>query len=312
METRIKAGFIGLGRMGLNMVSRILETGMADLVVYNRSPEPVKIVEEMGATGANSIEDLVEKLDCQQRKIWLMLPAGEITTNVFNSLLKLLKKGDIIIDGGNSNFHETLKRHEQARIAGIKMLDAGVSGGVVAAKRGYPVMVGGDVETYNEIEKLIKLFSLEGGYKLVGGPGAGHYVKMVHNAIEYGMMQAIGEGFELLADGSYKNLDLKEIADLWNHGTIISGFLMEMVGNALAKRPMLDGIEPWAADSGEGRWASIEAVEKGVPFFVNTLALQNRFSSQKKENAFGLKLVSAMRNEFGAHPIREKTDTMGS
>jgi len=243
----------------------------------------------------------------QEKKIvWLMLPSGEVTENAFKEVLSLLNKGDIIIDGANSNFHDTVRHHKEAEEKGVGMLDVGVSGGIVAAKRGYPMMIGGKKETYNYCKAIFDSFGIKEGYNLVGEKGgSGHYVKMVHNAIEYGMMQAIGEGFDLLQNGRFKDLDLKNIAHIWNHGTIVSSFLMEMTEQALQNNEKLDDIEPYVDDSGEGRWAGFEAMEYSVPFVVNTYALHARYISRDK-NSLAFRMLAAQRREFGGHPTKTK------
>ncbi len=304
MEQNKELGFIGLGRMGGNMVNRMLASKTVDVVVWNRSPEPVQKVVENGARGAPSIEELVNMLKQEKKIVWLMLPAGEVTENTFQKVLGLLKQGDIIIDGANSYFQDTLRRHKLAEEKGVGMLDVGVSGGIIAASRGYPMMVGGAQDTYDYCEPIFESFGHAEGYGRVGGSGAGHYVKMIHNAIEYGIMQAIAEGFDLLENGRFKNLDLKNIAHIWNHGTIISSFLMEMVESALKKSPKIDYLKPYVDDSGEGRWAAREAIEHAVPFVVNTYALHARFLS-RDENSLAFRMLGAMRNEFGGHPIKK-------
>ncbi|MCK5559334.1 MAG: decarboxylating 6-phosphogluconate dehydrogenase [Thermoplasmata archaeon] len=304
MEQNKELGFIGLGRMGGNMVNRMLASKKVDVVVWNRSPEPVQKVVENGARGAPSIEELVNMLKQEKKIVWLMLPAGEVTENTFQKVLGLLKQGDIIIDGANSYFQDTLRRHKLAEEKGVGMLDVGVSGGIIAASRGYPMMVGGAQDTYDYCEPIFESFGHAEGYGRVGGSGAGHYVKMIHNAIEYGIMQAIAEGFDLLENGRFKNLDLKNIAHIWNHGTIISSFLMEMVESALKKSPKIDYLKPYVDDSGEGRWAAREAIEHAVPFVVNTYALHARFLS-RDENSLAFRMLGAMRNEFGGHPIKK-------
>jgi 6-phosphogluconate dehydrogenase len=301
----MELGFIGLGRMGGNMVARMLKSGKHKVVVWNRSPEPVKAAVEKGATASTSITDLVKKLKQKRKVVWLMLPAGEVTENAFQDLLKLLKRGDIVIEGANSNFNDSIRRHKEAAKKGIEMLDVGVSGGVVAAKRGYAMMIGGSRQTYDYCRPLFEAIGFPEGYGLIGSPGAGHYVKMVHNSIEYGMMQAIAEGFDLLKRGSYPHLDSHQVAALWNHGTIISSFLMEMVENVLAKDKTLSQLEPFVSDSGEGKWAAVEAMEKSVPFVVNTYALHARYLSRDKDS-FAFKLLAAMRNEFGGHEVKKK------
>ena len=301
----MEVGFIGLGRMGGNMAARMLKAKGMRVVVWNRSPEPVKAAVEKGAVAGDSIRDLVGKLRQKRKVVWLMLPSGEVTENAFREILGLLKRGDIIIEGGNSNFNDSLRRHKDAANKGIEMLDVGVSGGVVAAKRGYAMMIGGSAQTYEYCKPLFAAIGYPEGYGLVGGPGAGHYVKMTHNAIEYGMMQAIAEGFDLLKKGSYPHLDAKGIAHIWNHGTIVSSFLMEMVENALSKDKHLSNLQPFVSDSGEGKWAAVEAMEKSVPFAANAYALHARYLSRDKDS-FAFKLLAAMRNEFGGHEVRKK------
>jgi 6-phosphogluconate dehydrogenase len=303
MGQKKELGFIGLGRMGGNMVNRMLASESVDVVIWNRSPEPVQAAVENGARAAASVEELVGMLTQDRKIVWLMLPAGQVTEDMFQKVIGLLNPGDIIIDGANSHFPDTLRRHKETEAKGISMLDVGVSGGIIAAQRGYPMMIGGAAETYEYCKPIFESFGHEEGFGLVGGPGAGHYVKMVHNAIEYGMMQAIAEGFDLLENGSFKNLDLKNIAHIWNHGTIISSFLMEMVAAALAKSPKLDYLKPYVDDSGEGRWAAVEAINHAVPFVVNTYALHARFLS-RDENSVAFRMLGAMRSEFGGHPVK--------
>jgi 6-phosphogluconate dehydrogenase len=292
--------------MGANMASRLLEKGFTGLVVYNRSPDKVEELVRKGARGASSMEDLVKKLP-SPRVVWLMLPSGEPTESHFQEALRLLERGDIIVDGANSNFHDSIRRHAQAKASGIRMLDVGVSGGVVAAERGYAMMVGGDPATFAFVEPAISMMCAQGAYALVGEEGgSGHYVKMVHNAIEYGMMQAIAEGFDLLRHGRFPALDTTAIATLWNRGTIVQSFLMEMTMNALKKDGDLSRIAPFVEDNGEGRWSAIEALEHGVPFTVNTHALYARYASRDPDS-FALKLLAAMREEFGGHRVKEST-----
>lgn len=304
-ETIQQLGFIGLGRMGLNMVSRLLGSGFKDVVVFNRTASKMKEAVKHGATAASSVEDLVGRLK-GRKVVWLMLPAGKVTEEHFEEVLGLLGEDDILIDGGNSNFHDSIRRHEQAKEKGIKMLDVGVSGGVVAATRGYAMMAGGEKEAFSYVEPVIKAMCAEHAYALIGEQGgAGHYVKMIHNAVEYGMMQAIAEGFDLLKHGRFKDLDTTAVATLWNHGTIVQSFLMEMVMNALKKDGELARLEPYIEDNGEGRWSAIEALDHGVPFTVNTHALYARYTSRDPDS-FAFKLVAAMRNEFGGHAVKKR------
>lgn len=300
----MEVGFIGLGRMGLNMVSRMLKNKQR-VVVWNRSPEPVKEAQKKGAIPSSSMKDAVLKLKQKRKVLWLMLPSGEVTENAFQEALKLLKKGDIIIEGANSNFKDSIRRHKEAQQKGIEMLDVGVSGGVVAAKRGYAMMIGGSSETFKHVSTLFDSFAYPNGYGLVGGPGAGHYVKMIHNAVEYGMMQSIAEGFDLLKRGSFPNVDVLKVSSIWNNGTIVSSFLMEMVDLALKEDKDLAKILPIVDDSGEGKWASVEAMEHSVPFVANTYALHARYESRTKDS-YAYKLLAAMRNQFGGHKVQKK------
>lgn len=302
---KIEIGFIGLGRMGANMVSRMLDSKNIEVHVWNRSEEPVKKAQEKGAIGHDCVEGMIESLKQERKVIWLMLPSGDITENMFQRVIKLLNKGDIIIDGANSNFHDTIRRHKEAEKLGILMLDVGVSGGIVAADKGYPMMIGGKRETYEFCKVVFDSFGIEEGYDLVGEEaGSGHYVKMIHNAIEYGMMQAIAEGFDLLDNGRFKNLNLKNISHIWNNGTIVDSFLMKMVEQALDRDPKLGYLKPYVEDNGEGRWAAIEALEFQVPFTVNSYALNARYIS-REENSLAFRMLAAMRQEFGGHAIKK-------
>jgi len=307
MKRADEIGFIGLGRMGANMVARMLGSGGLRVAVWNRSPGPVEEAKKKGAIAAGSIKELAGMLKSERRVIWMMLPSGDVTENAFKEVLGLLKEGDVIIDGANSNFHDTLRRHEQAAKKGVGMLDVGVSGGIIAAERGYPMMIGGKQEVYDFCLPVFESFGIDEGYGLVGGPGSGHYVKMVHNAVEYGMMQSISEGFDLLENGRMKGLDLGKIAGIWNHGTIVSSFLMEMVEKALKKSPDLGGLKPYVDDSGEGRWGAIEAMEHSVPFAANTYALHARYISRDADS-LAFRMLAAMRNEFGGHEVKKKDD----
>nr|VFJ62978.1 MAG: 6-phosphogluconate dehydrogenase [Candidatus Kentron sp. FW]VFJ68199.1 MAG: 6-phosphogluconate dehydrogenase [Candidatus Kentron sp. FW] len=299
-------GFIGLGRMGKNMVSRMLGSKKITVHAWDRSDEVIEELEQKGAIGATSVENLVEQLQGRPKVLWMMLPAGEATEVTFQTLLGLLEKGDIIIDGANSNWQESVRRHKAASLKGINTLDVGVSGGIVAADTGYPMMIGGKEEIYKHCLPIFESFGIPGGFDLVGDHGSGHYVKMIHNAIEYGMMQAMSEGFDLLKNGSKKDLDLKKISRIWNEGTVISSFLMKMIMQAIEKNEKLDNISPWVDDSGEGKWSVLDAVANDVPFVANTYALNARFQSRDKDS-YALKLLAAMRNEFGGHQIKESS-----
>jgi 6-phosphogluconate dehydrogenase len=297
-------GVIGLGRMGGNMVGRMCEQGDINVHVWNRSPEKVEKAVKQGATGYKSIPELIEGLSEAPKVVWLMLPSGEVTENAFQQVLGLLNAGDIIIDGANSNFHDTLRRHKQAKERDIQMLDVGVSGGIVAADTGYPMMIGGQKDTYEYCKPIFASFGLKEGYNLVGPGGAGHYVKMIHNAIEYGMMQSIAEGFDLLANGRFKDIDLTNVAHIWNHGCIVESFLMRMTEQAL-KEGNLDQLEPYVDDSGEGRWSAIEAMEYSVPFVANSYALHARYIS-RDDNSLAFRMLAAIRKQFGGHAVKTK------
>jgi 6-phosphogluconate dehydrogenase len=300
----MELGFIGLGRMGGNMVARLLAKSSIGVVVHDRAEAPVKALVAMGARAASSPALLVSMLSGSPRVVWLMLPAGEVTEAVYRDVRDRLGTGDILIDGANANHRDTARRAVECAARGIRLLGVGVSGGIIAADAGYPMMIGGDPAAYDHCLPVFEALGLERGYARVGSdPSSGHYVKMVHNAIEYGMMQAIAEGFDLLQNGSVKDLDLPGIADLWNHGTIVSSFLMQMTASALARDADLRGLAPYVADSGEGRWAAIEAMEHGVPFVANTYALHARYQS-RDPNSLALRLLAAMRREFGGHAVK--------
>lgn len=305
LKKSMEIGFIGLGKMGKNMVFRLLDQNHR-VVVWNRSPEPMNEVARKGAIPSKSIEHLIKQLTTTPKIVWIMLPAGEVTELTIKKVIPHLSKGDILIDGGNANFHDTRRRHNELLKKGINFMDIGVSGGLVGAKRGYCMMVGGDKATYKLITGLIEAMCVKEGFAYMGKGGTGHYVKMIHNAIEYGMMQAMAEGFELLHEGRFKNLNLKDIAHVWNHGSIISSFLMEMAENAFSKDSVLNHIEPCCVkDSGEGHWAALEAMEHSVPFTVNTYALHARFAS-RDPNSMAYRTLNALRNEFGGHQIKTK------
>ncbi len=310
-------GMVGLGKMGLNMSARLLSKGNIAIVGFNHDTKKIDELVAKGGIGASSVDDLIQKLAVtknksqnkdhkdQPRIVWLMLPNGAPTEDTFQHILKQFSKGDIIIDGGNSNFHDSIRRHKEAAAKGVLMLDVGVSGGVVAASRGYALMIGGPKAAFSVCEPIFADLSPAEGYAHVGEEGgAGHYVKMIHNAIEYGMMQAIAEGFDLMENGRFNALDVQKISHLFNHGTIVSSFLMEMVENALTKDAKLSYLAPHVDDNGEGRWAAIEAMEHAVPFVTNTYALHARYIS-RDDDSFAFKMLAAIRNEFGGHAIKD-------
>ncbi|MGH2453644.1 MAG: phosphogluconate dehydrogenase (NAD(+)-dependent, decarboxylating) [bacterium] len=297
----MELGMVGLGRMGLNMTRRLVRGGHR-VVAWNRSPGPVQEAERDGAVGVHSLTDLVERLT-PPRAVWLMLPAGKVTTQFIDDVTPLLARGDIIVDGGNANFRDSQRRAADLTARGFHFLDAGVSGGIWGLQIGFCLMLGGEEPVYRRLEPLLRTLAPENGYLLAGPHGAGHFVKMVHNAIEYGMMQAIGEGFELMSASEF-SLDLPAIAALWNQGSVVRSWLMELAQRALAADPGLTSIRGYVEDSGEGRWAVQESIERGVPMPVITLALQTRFRSRQEES-FSARMLAALRQQFGGHAVRE-------
>jgi 6-phosphogluconate dehydrogenase len=296
----MRIGFIGLGRMGANMVRRLLRNGH-EVVAYNRTAEKTKEIAGEGAEAAFTIEELVGKLK-KPRAVWIMVPAGDATEAQIEELLEHLEKGDTIIDGGNTNFHDDQRRHPVLKKKGIDYVDAGVSGGIWGLANGFCLMVGGDPEPIKRLEPAFKDLAPLGGYLHTGGPGSGHYVKMVHNGIEYGMMQAYAEGFEIMHASDYP-LDLQSIAKLWNHGSVVRSWLLELLEPALAGDQNLSRIKGWVADSGEGRWTIQEAIDKDVPAPIITLSLLMRFRS-RQDDSYGAKVLAALRNEFGGHAVK--------
>ena len=299
----MKIGFIGLGRMGGSMVERLLQGGH-EVIAFDRDATAMKAAENRGAVGARSISSLVPAL-APPRIVWVMVPAGTITTAVTNEASESMEPGDIIIDGGNSNYRDTLKQAEALKQKGIQMLDAGTSGGVWGLKEGYCLMVGGDKAAYETAEPIFKTLAPEGGYGRMGKNGSGHFVKMVHNGIEYAMLQSYGEGFEILKAKKEFNLDLPQISRLWNRGSVIRSWILELCGLAFSKDPDLSAVKGYVEDSGEGRWTVAEAITENIPAPVITLALLQRFASRQEES-FSAKLIAALRNEFGGHAVREK------
>jgi 6-phosphogluconate dehydrogenase len=298
----MRIGFIGLGRMGANMVRRLLREGH-EVVAYNRTPEKTHEIATEGAEPAFTIEELVGKLQ-KPRAVWIMVPAGDATEAQIQELLEHLEPGDTIVDGGNTNFHDDVRRHAALAARGIRYVDAGTSGGIWGLQVGYCLMVGGEREAVESLEPVFRSLAPEDGYLHVGGPGAGHYVKMVHNGIEYGLMQAYAEGFEIMHASDY-GLDLRAIADLWNHGSVVRSWLLELAVRAFAAQGNdLAQIKGWVADSGEGRWTVQEAIERDVPAPVITLALQTRFRS-RQDDSYGGKVLAALRNEFGGHAVKQ-------
>jgi 6-phosphogluconate dehydrogenase len=287
----MKLAMIGLGRMGGNMVKR-LEQGGHELATYARS----------GGGTASSLEELVGQLE-PTRVVWLMIPAGDPTEGAFQELLGLLDEGDVIVDGGNSNFRDSQRRHGLAAEKGIRFVDAGVSGGIWGLEVGYCLMVGGDDDAVQEVESAFQTLAPEDGYAHVGSSGAGHFVKMVHNGIEYGLMQAYAEGFEVMERSEF-DLDLHEIAGIWRYGSVVRSWLLELLVAAFEKEGThLEKIEGYVEDSGEGRWTIAEAIAEDVPVPVISAALFARFASRQEES-FAAKITAALRNQFGGHAVK--------
>ena len=296
----MRIGFIGLGRMGANMVRRLVRDGH-EVVAFNRTPEKTREIMTEGAEGAFSVAELVAGLPAP-RTVWIMVPAGDATEAMINELMELLQPGDTIIDGGNTNFHDDGRRHAKVGEKGLKYVDSGTSGGVWGLENGYCLMVGGDRDAVEPLEPVFHTLAPADGYAHVGGPGAGHYVKMVHNGIEYGLMQAYAEGFEILHASDY-GLDLAQIAGIWRYGSVVRSWLLDLLVDALGKDQEFAGIKGWVADSGEGRWTVQEAMDRDVPAPVITLSLQARFRSRQDES-YGAKMLAALRNEFGGHAVK--------
>lgn len=299
----MKIGMIGLGKMGGNMARRLLKNGI-EVAAYNTSPGKTRELEKEGARAAFSLEELVSQLG-SPAMVWLMVPAGPKTDDTVNKLAELLKRGDLLIDGGNSNYKDSLRRAALLKAKGINFLDAGVSGGIWGLEKGYCIMVGGEAADFKRIEPALKALCLPTGYMHCGAAGSGHFTKMVHNGIEYAMMEAYGEGFELLKASPYGGIDLSRLSELWNTGSVIRSWLLELAGSAFKKDPSLDKVAGYVEDSGEGRWTVHEAVDFGVSLPVISLSLFKRFSSKKPEE-FSDKLIAALRNEFGGHGVKSR------
>jgi 6-phosphogluconate dehydrogenase len=297
----MEIGFIGLGRMGANMVRRLLQGGHR-VVAWNRTAEKTKEIVSEGAEGVYSFPELVEKLQTP-RIIWAMVPSGQATDDMINEITPLLSKGDIIIDGGNSNFHDSIRRSKELTARGFQFMDAGTSGGIWGLKVGYCLMLGGEKVTFDHVEPLLKTLAPPDGYLHCGPAGAGHFVKMVHNGIEYGMLQAYGEGFEILHAAKEYDLDLHAISHLWNQGSVVRSWLLELAEDAFQRDNKLEAIRGYVADSGEGRWTVQQAIDTDVPAPVITLSLLERFRSRQDES-FTAKVIAALRNEFGGHAVK--------
>jgi len=297
----MKLAMVGLGRMGMNMARRLLRSGH-EVVAYNRTRGKTDEVVKEGATGVYDLKDLSEAL-VPPRIVWLMVPAGQPVDESLDQLKEILSAGDIIIDGGNTHFKDDILRKALLAETGIAFVDVGVSGGIWGLKEGYCLMIGGDRETSRYLEPIFRSLAPAGGYLYCGSTGAGHFVKMVHNAIEYGMMQAYAEGFDILDKSPYgDSLDFSRVSHLWNRGSVIRSWLLELAEEAFATDPRLSTIKGYVEDSGEGRWTVEQAIETGVPAHVTALSLFARFRS-RQEDSFADRVLAALRREFGGHAV---------
>lgn len=301
----MELGMIGLGRMGSNMARRLLRSGHS-VVIYDPAREVVEALTEEGASGASSVAELVGKLTTP-RAVWVMVPSGEVTENVINSLAAELAGGDTIIDGGNSNYKDSMRRAVTLAVQGCRLLDIGTSGGIWGLEEGYCLMVGGDLDAYQRLEPLFQALapSPREGYGHVGPSGSGHFVKMVHNGIEYGLMEAYAEGFELMQAKQDFTLDLAQVARIWQRGSVVRSWLLDLTAVTLQEDPGLQTVQAYVEDSGEGRWTVEESLELAVPIPVITESVQMRFRS-RQDNPFSSRLLAALRKQFGGHAVREK------
>lgn len=299
----MEIGMIGLGRMGGNMVQRLLNGGHR-VVTYDRSAEAVAASQSQGAVGVSSIEELVKNLTAP-KAVWVMLPIGQPTEDTINSLIPLLSAGDTVLDGGNANYKDSMRRAEKLAEHGIDFMDVGTSGGIWGLVEGYALMIGGKKDVFKRLEPIFQTLapSKDQGLSHVGPAGAGHFVKMVHNGVEYGLMQAYAEGFEIMEAKKEFDLDLGQIAEGWRYGSVVRSWLLDLAAAALVEDPKLESLEAYVEDSGEGRWTVQESIDLAVPAPVITASVQARFRS-RQEGPFGAKMLAALRNQFGGHAVR--------
>jgi 6-phosphogluconate dehydrogenase len=300
----MELAMIGLGKMGLNMATRLVRGGHR-VVGYARTAATVDEAISLGAEGAHSLEEAVNKLNAP-RIVWVMVPAGKATDDTIDQLSNLLSKGDVIIDGGNSNYKDSARHAAQLAPKGIDFLDCGTSGGIWGLTEGYSLMIGGQAEVAEKMRPIFETLApaADKGWGRMGPHGAGHFVKMVHNGIEYGMMQAFAEGFSIMKAKEEFRLDLSQISHVWQHGSVVRSWLLDLAANALDEDTQLTDIKPWVADSGEGRWTVFESIDLDVPAPIITLALQMRFASRDDEN-YSARMLAALRNQFGGHAIKK-------
>ncbi len=297
----MKIGFAGLGKMGGNMVKRLLER-KHEVVAFDPMEAAREEARRNGALVADSLQMLIDKLEAP-RVVWLMVPAGHITDEVIQALIPLLSKGDILIEGGNSFYKDSIARAGLLKAKGMSFLDAGTSGGIWGLSVGYCLMVGGEENAFRKCEPIFKDLAPADGYAHVGPSGAGHFVKMVHNAIEYGLLEAYAEGFELMHAKKEFSLDLRKISELWNHGSVVRSWLLELAVNAFKEDASLGSVKGYVEDTGEGRWSVLEAIEENVPTPVIALSLFQRFRS-RQEDSFSSKVIAALRKQFGGHEVK--------
>ena len=293
-------GFVGLGKMGLNMVTRLQRAGH-QVTAYDRSADALANATAAGCIGAASLADLVQRLKAP-RAVWIMVPSGPPTEETVQAVAALLAPGDVIIDGGNTRFHDDVRRSKELAVKKLQYIDAGTSGGIWGLKNGYCLMVGGNKEAVDRLAPIFEALAPPNGWAHVGAAGAGHYVKMVHNGIEYSLMQGYAEGFELMSKSEYR-LDLSRIADLWLQGSVVRSWLLELAASALKEDPRLEQLKGYVQDSGEGRWMVADAIDKDVPVPTLTAALFTRFRSRQTES-FAEKMLAALRNAFGGHAVK--------
>jgi 6-phosphogluconate dehydrogenase len=296
----MEIGFIGLGKMGLNMVTRLQQAGH-HVTAYDRAAEALAQATTAGCSAATSLAELVQRLKAP-RAVWIMVPSGPPTEETVQAVAMLLESGDVVIDGGNTRFHDDVRRAKELAAKNVQYIDAGTSGGIWGLKNGYCLMIGGERDPVNRLAPIFTSLAPPNGWAHVGAAGAGHYVKMVHNGIEYSLMQAYAEGFELMSKSDYR-LDLPRIADLWMQGSVVRSWLLELAASALREDPRLESLKGYVQDSGEGRWMIADAIEKDVPVPTLTLALFTRFRSRQTES-FAEKMLAALRNAFGGHAIK--------
>jgi len=298
----MRLAMIGLGRMGGNMSERLMKGGH-EVVVFDRSADAISRYSAMGAVPSSSAADAASKMS-GPRIVWVMVPAGKPTDDTITELAGVMKKGDVIIDGGNSNFHDSLRRAADLAPKGVDFIDAGTSGGIWGLENGYCLMIGASDTAFALCEPIFKTLAPENGYAHVGPPGSGHYVKMVHNGVEYGMLQAYGEGYEILHASKHFKLDLRQIAAVWNQGSVVRSWINELAEEAFKRDANLDALKGYVEDSGEGRWTVQEAIDLDVPAPVITLSLLARLASRQPES-FSAKVIAALRNEFGGHAVKK-------